>query len=789
MTRLALTLLTRLGQCRGSSLPTSSALLDNIDIATAASDGCSTSSSADSWCHHRTSAGISFQAWRSAVHNRYNFIQPVDTKHINSLLDSATRVEHAAIPVLQYGAWFDPEQVTRTLQRLPRMLRYQRRKSSRAAADGASVTSWRLLDALGSRLAQVAPDCTNEQLTRALWAYGVSRRYHADVLGVACKQLPRRLPSMTMPQLATTAWSLAAAASLAPKPVQEPVREALQAVARHLVTARPANLSAPAPPAQLPAAAAAAPGALAPAADVVAAAVAAGRAALAADQPWMDHRSALKLAWAFAALDVRDAQALDVIADASVARMSSQLQAQDRSSGPLAPRATYLYRTIRGWQAWPRPRPPRARTGGRPSRYLRDERPRVVLRDFTLPSLAALLAAFRRLGHRHEGLLQASAQHVVASSGPTLRVAPADLTRLTGALEALRFRHGPALSALLSASRLSDLPAPVLARLTILAAEWRVPARRRGGGDLYGRLARQLVARAWIADGADRGAAKELLVAGGEGAGGAAAAEAAAVAAAAADGGVEGVPELDPRARESWDRRLPSLSWRTDDAILEREEEQWGQVHRRSEDGCGAAELARAVLALAKAGYTDPDSEASPLVAALFSRVWPHLAALPADALADLALAAVHYGTQLDGQRSYDIPPATACIRDATRAILFGTSSAASHDAGLGRRLLSLAGYGSGGDGDAEALTAATADQAAELRQQMGLSASGALRLALALALRPEAVAEKELRAALSLLDVEGTGRQQLGELVRRMRQGGRNALLPPRLLASAAVA
>ncbi|GIL77135.1 hypothetical protein Vretimale_3194 [Volvox reticuliferus] len=794
MRNLSLTLLSRLGHCRGSSFATASALIDTLDKAVAASDCCSTSSRTVNWGGHSASVGFATQAWRTA--HRYNFIQPVDTNHINAVLESATLLEHAAIPVLQYGAWFDPEQVTRTLQRLPRMLRYQRRKSSRAAADRAAVTSWRLMDVLGSRLAQVAVDCTDEQFARAMWAFGVSRRHHAEVIRVACEQLPRRLGSLTMPQLATTAWSLAAATRSAPKPAQESVRDTLKAIARHLVATRPANLSAPSSPrAQIATgmaatplaggkngAAAAASVRLTPAADMVAAAVTAGRAALDVDQPWMDHRSALKLAWAFAALGVHDTQALDAIGDAAAARIDTQMQAHDGTAAPLVPRATFLYWTIRGWQAWPRPRPPRARTGGRPSRYMRDERPRVVLRDFTLPSLAPLLAAFRRLGYRHEGLLQASAKHIVASAGPLLRVAPADLTRLTGAMEILRFRNAPALAALLSCSRLTALPAPVLARLTALAAEWGVPSRHSGG--LYGRLARQIVARAWINSDmvGDRTStvAKDIILQGASA--DAPAAENLAAAAAATADEVAEIPQLDTFAKESWERQLPSQSWRTDLSSLEREAEQWQASHRRPEDVCGPAELARVLLALAKAGFKESEPGA-PLVGALFARVWPHLTLLPGDALAGLALAAAHYGPHMDRGAIPGLPVThLEVIREVTQTLL--CRPATDQSEGL-RSLISLKGLLGKSTDEAEKRTASTASEAADLRREMGLSPGGALRLATALTLRPDAVTEMELRAVLSVLALESTERKQLGELIARMRRKSRNSVLPPRLLAA----
>eukprot|EP00198_Chlamydomonas_reinhardtii_P006271 XP_001695607.1 predicted protein [Chlamydomonas reinhardtii] len=198
--------------------------------------------------------------------HQYNLIQPVDTNHINALLSSATALEHAAVPVLRYSAWFDPEQVTRTMQRVPRMLQYQRRKGRRAAGEGA------------------------------------------------------------------------------------------------------------------------------------------------------------ELAWAFASCEVKDAAALDVVAEAAEARIASQLQP-----------------------------PTCTRPSAAGSRYLYDDRPRVVLRDFTAGSLAQLLAALAAAGHRHEGLMQAAAAHLTASSGRSLR--------------------------------LSSLPAPLLARLAILAAESGV--RRRS---VYDRL-------------------------------------------------------------------------------------------------------------------------------------------------------------------------------------------------------------------------------------------------------------------------------------------------------------
>ncbi|GIL58769.1 hypothetical protein Vafri_13765 [Volvox africanus] len=388
-----------------------------------------------------------------------------------------------------------------------------------------------------------------------------------------------------------------------------------------------------------------------------------------------------------------------------------------------------------------------------------------------------------RLGYRHEGLLQASAKHIVASAGPSLRVAPADLTRVTGAMEALRFRNAPALAALLASSRLTALPAPVLARLTALAAEWGVPSRHSGG--LFGRLARQIVARAWIDSdtvGDKTSTVAKDIVLGSESADAPIAEiSAAAAAAAAADGGTA-APQLDILAKESWERQLPSQSWRTDLSSLEREADLWQATHRRPEDVCEPADLARVLLALAKAGFKESERGA-PLVGALFARVWPHLTRLSGDALAGLTLAAAHYGPHMDQGTIPGLPVThLEAIQEVTRTLLY--RAATDQSEGL-RSLLSLKGLIGKNTDEPENRTASTASEAAELRREMELSAGGALRLATALTLRPDAVTEKELRAVLSVLDVESTAREQLGELIARMRRTSRNSVLPPRLLAA----
>ncbi|PNH11894.1 hypothetical protein TSOC_001213 [Tetrabaena socialis] len=206
MSRLSLSLLSRLGAGRGSALPASSTLL--ADGLSPAADGCGSSGGSPGAFSR---PGLLAQPRRSLANHQYNLARPVDTKRIDELLASATALEHAMLPVLRYGGHFDPEQVTRTLQRVPRMMRYQQRKG---AADPAAArpAAARLLDVLGSRLAEVAGDCSDRQLARALWAFGVTRHTHPAVIRAACEELPRRLPAMSPPHLATAAWGLAAAA-------------------------------------------------------------------------------------------------------------------------------------------------------------------------------------------------------------------------------------------------------------------------------------------------------------------------------------------------------------------------------------------------------------------------------------------------------------------------------------------------------------------------------------------------------------------------------------------------
>ncbi|KAG2440021.1 hypothetical protein HXX76_004138 [Chlamydomonas incerta] len=755
------------------------------------------------------------------------------------------------------------------MQRVPRMLQYQRRKGRRGVAYATSPTASAelarsLLDALGSRLATVAAACSDQQLARALWALGVARHPHPEALAAASEVLPQRLRraagsagsaggsggsggvggGMPMTELATAAWGLAAAAAGSGSPaVREPVRRALQEVARHLVDTQPADLSAPSALPPPTAASATTPaGAVAPAADEVAAAASA--AALAADRPWLDPRSAVKLAWAFANADVKDAAALDVVAEAAAARIASQLQAHDPASGPLTPRATYMYLTIRGWQAWPRPRPRQIRSaasaarGGR-SRYLYDDRPRVVLRDFTAGSLAQLLAALAAAGHRHEGLMQAAAAHLTASSGRSLRVDPHDLKRLAAAFARLDLAApaggggaatAAALTALLSAAQLSALPAPLLARLTILAAESGV--RRRG---LYDRLVRQLMARAWVP-----GPEGQPPAAGGAVDGAAAAAtpvaaaplavvdEAAAAAAAAAvtdPDDLGGPVALDPRARESHYARARGSGY--DSAALTRRVEAeaagWAGALSAPRDACSPALLARVLRSLAKVGYTASDPLALPFAARLFDLINPHVATLaaappaaadgtgaaaaaPRDSLTDLAAAALSYRDQLDKTSAAVAARGTRdTIRDITNVVLYGSAERAkASDGDLVRRLLeltqrSLGGAAGGARADA-GLAAAQHDSvaAAELRRRMGLSARGAMQLALTLSRWPEAVEERELKAVLSLVEVpppvaEAQGpvaaaereRRRLGELLGNLSNAGRRGAVPPRLLAA----
>lgn len=70
-------------------------------------------------------------AWRTRYH--YNFVQPVDTNQISLALRQAHLLPQVALVVLQHGQWFDPEQVTRTLRRLPAMIARHNRASTPGA--------------------------------------------------------------------------------------------------------------------------------------------------------------------------------------------------------------------------------------------------------------------------------------------------------------------------------------------------------------------------------------------------------------------------------------------------------------------------------------------------------------------------------------------------------------------------------------------------------------------------------------------------------------------------------
>lgn len=67
--------------------------------------------------------GLSRSARHQTRSKRYfNLVQPVDTNQVNDLLQKAVILEHAALPITQYGQFFNPEQTTSTLRRLPKLM-------------------------------------------------------------------------------------------------------------------------------------------------------------------------------------------------------------------------------------------------------------------------------------------------------------------------------------------------------------------------------------------------------------------------------------------------------------------------------------------------------------------------------------------------------------------------------------------------------------------------------------------------------------------------------------------
>jgi len=307
-------------------------------------------------------------------------VQDADTVYIDELLrSSAGQLESLTLPVLQHSKQFNPQQTARVLERLPRLVDWQLQRLGGLAPRMLSPEQHQMLNLLvgrlAARLAQVAGDCTIEDMAQGLWGIGAACRRqalspHASVARAfsACsQQLLGRMgvEQQPMSHVATVVWACAAARQEG----SAHVRELVDAVAL-----RVASLSQ--------------------------------EEALSV----LDHRSIAKLACAFNALGVRHQGAGHVLSSTTTQLLTQQLQAHDPSMGPLQPRYFYRYRTVRnGLEVTATPKPPR------PSKYVYDNSPSLIPRDFELSTLAPTLRALGSLKAVTPGLLDAATRQLLAS--------------------------------------------------------------------------------------------------------------------------------------------------------------------------------------------------------------------------------------------------------------------------------------------------------------------------------------------------------------------------------------
>eukprot|EP00798_Chlamydomonas_sp_ICE-L_P015438 gene15438-21525_t len=405
----------------------------------------------------------SFRSKHYTANYAYNLIQDVDTNLITQMLKKATAIEDMVQPVITHSKLLDP------FQKLPRMAlskKHRLRKMGRADSN-AFYTG--MMKRLAERFSVIMGDCTNDQLVRGLWGLGMARLNHESALMSASVALSSRLHSLDGKQLSTVAWALAATGY--------ENDDVLASIAARVATAQAAGLSTSAIQAEKEAPKAEMTGwqrqkqqakkealkaevhhyrqaAPAPGSEEVAEA-----AEVVAEKGLeLDHRSIIKLAWAFAEAGVqhppanealskaatsliaaqlqhlkhppanealskaatsliaaqlqhlKHPPANEALSKAATSLIAAQLQVHDPESGPLQPRRTFMYRTVRGWVSLDAPRKPRP-----PSKYMRKDGPTIVVRDFEVGSLAGLVLSFGRLGHLDTDFMRAVGFHASMS--------------------------------------------------------------------------------------------------------------------------------------------------------------------------------------------------------------------------------------------------------------------------------------------------------------------------------------------------------------------------------------
>ncbi|KAJ9533351.1 hypothetical protein QJQ45_026416 [Haematococcus lacustris] len=426
--------------------------------------------------------------------------QPIDILQLDPMLRRVSLLEDAAVPLLRYSQYLNPDQASYMLAKLPCVARWQLSRGGGLAPGVLEPDQEQLLrlmlDVTAHRYAAVARRCSHAQLVQGLEGLALQGAWHPPAMDAAAQQLQARLAVLPGDLLSSAVWCLAASwtrhqqppasqpypASPAPSPdlpshtAPFPYPELLSGVAARVASASAAFPSQPPAPAALRTTPAV-PSPLAPFTarrGVAASAPVAPGVAHAAGPPTLllDHRSVAKLAVAFEALGFSEPAAGERLAIASTHLLTQQLAAHSKASGTatLQPRMWYRYKTVRGEVVEDTQRP------ARPSKYLRDNSPRVCARDFELVSLGPMLRALDSTKCLTPALLEAASRQILAS----------------GPANSARSGHPPpataALAVLKVLARSAEHQAPDLAGqllMSFVAGSQSIPAHQRLGAAIH----------------------------------------------------------------------------------------------------------------------------------------------------------------------------------------------------------------------------------------------------------------------------------------------------------------
>ena len=388
-----------------------------------------------SWIPSFTARFLTKNAQRT---NRPNLAQPIDVNTLDTLISRSMTPSALAWPLLRFLPYLNARQTAAMLQKLPRLaaLHQRRYQSPSWGGDQEQQKAYHvLMSSLAGRFAELIRDSSPTQMQQGLWGLSIwssksKNSLDKQVKSKIASSLNQRLQKLSMtsqlshPLLSHAAWFMTASGS--------PSSPDTSSIAK-LIIDYDSKFSSPASP-SLP---------LSPSSSLKSYSKknelmqgqltysqrmsrggeggpdgSLGREISlphpASSLTEMDHRSILRLAWAFRSQEDAFAPAWNVVTRHATSSLNSLLKQHEQGGGrhsPLLPRKHYVYKTIREPQMrLSQPRPYRG------SKYLvHSGLPRVSLVSFDLKSVASLVTSMAIAGHKDEQCLHSIERFVIAS--------------------------------------------------------------------------------------------------------------------------------------------------------------------------------------------------------------------------------------------------------------------------------------------------------------------------------------------------------------------------------------